>query len=223
MKRLLCYTVFVLLTTSSTAFCQKKSIPPQAQTLTLSTEELKDKIKGGWAAQTIGVTFGGPTEFKYNGTFIQDYQPIVWYDGYLKKTMEEIPGLYDDVYMDLTFVDVLERVGLDAPVDSFSQAFAYAKYDLWHANQSARYNIKQGIKAPESGHWRNNPHADDIDFQIEADFSGLMSPGMPNTAINIGDKIGHIMNYGDGWYGGAYVGAMYSLAFTSRDVNYVVT
>ncbi|EKC69174.1 hypothetical protein LEA_08427, partial [human gut metagenome] len=31
--------------------------------------------------------------------------------------------------------------------------------------------------------------------------SGLMSPGMPNTASEISDKIGHIMNYGDGWYG----------------------
>jgi ADP-ribosylglycohydrolase len=30
------------------------------------------------------------------------------------------------------------------------------------------------------------------------------------------------MNYGDGWYGGVYVGAMYALAFTSNDVPYVV-
>src|SRR5665648_854645 len=50
-----------------------------------------------------------------------------------------------------------------------------------------------------------------------------MSPGMPNVASAISDKIGHIMNYGDGWYGGIFVGAMYSLAFTSKDVNYIVT
>ena len=30
---------------------------------TLSKDVLKDKIKGGWAGQTIGVTFGGPYEF----------------------------------------------------------------------------------------------------------------------------------------------------------------
>jgi hypothetical protein len=30
------------------------------------------------------------------------------------------------------------------------------------------------------------------------------------------------MNYGDGWYGGVYVAAMYSLAFVSSDVNFVV-
>ncbi|MFA5420268.1 MAG: ADP-ribosylglycohydrolase family protein, partial [Bacteroidales bacterium] len=61
-----------------------------------------------------------------------------------------------------------------------------------------------------------------IDFQIEADFAGLMSPGMVNTASEICDKIGHIMNSGDGWYGGVYVAAMYSLAFVSNDIEYVV-
>ena len=93
---------------------------------------------------------------------------------------------------------------------------ARAGYMLWHANQAARYNILNGIKAPLSGHWKNSPHADDIDYQIEADFPGLMSPGMPNAASQISDKIGHIMNYGDGWYGGVFMGAMYSLAFTSN-------
>jgi hypothetical protein len=75
---------------------------------------------------------------------------------------------------------------------------------------------------PASGHWVNNPHAEAIDYQIEADFSGIMSPGMPNAASEVSDKIGHIMNYGDGWYGGVYVGAMYALAFVSDDINFIV-
>jgi len=124
--------------------------------------------------------------------------------------------------MDLTFVDVFEKNGLNAPVDSFANAFANAGYMLWHANQAARYNILNGIKAPQSGYWMNNPHADDIDYQIESDFAGLMSPAMPNTASAISDKIGHIMNYGDGWYGGVFVGAMYSLAFTSNNIHHIV-
>ena len=195
----------------------------QQKTITLTKEQLQDKIMGGWAGQTIGVTFGGPYEFRFSGSFIQDYQPLVWYDGYLKKTMIDEPGLYDDLYMDLTFVDVFERNGLNAPVDSFANAFANAGYMLWHANQAARYNILNGIKAPQSGYWMNNPHSDDIDYQIESDFAGLMSPAMPNTASAISDKIGHIMNYGDGWYGGVFVGAMYSLAFTSNNIHFIVT
>lgn len=201
------------------SFAQKQATP---RFITLTKEQLKDKIMGGWAGQTIAVTLGGPYEFRFNGTFVQDYQPLTWYDGYLKKTMMETPGLYDDLYMDLTFVDVFEKYGLDAPVDSFANAFAHAGYMLWHANQAARYNLLNGIKAPASGNWLNNPHSDDIDYQIESDFAGLMSPGMPNTASKISDKIGHIMNYGDGWYGGVFIGAMYTLTFTSNDISHIV-
>lgn len=191
--------------------------------VTMSKEVLLDKIKGGWAGQTIGCTFGGPTEFNYRGTMIADYIPIEWPEHYIKHYYENSPWLYDDIYMDLTFVDVFDRLGLDAPVDSFALSFANAGYSLWHGNQAARYNIHRGIMPPESGHWRNSPHADDIDFQIEADFAGLMSPGMPQTASEISDKIGHILAYGDGWYGGVYVANMYALAFVSDDINYIVT
>lgn len=190
---------------------------------TISKDQLKDKIKGGWAGQTIGVTYGAPVEFQYNGTLINDYKKIPWYDGLLKKTMTDNPGVYDDLYMDLTFVEVFQREGLDAPVSSHANAFAHAGYMLWHANQAARYNILNGIPAPASGHWKNNPHADCIDYQIEADFAGLMSPAMPNTASAISDKIGHIMNYGDGWYGGVYIGAMYTLAFRYDNIRFIVT
>src|SRR4029078_2679161 len=192
-------------------------------TFSLNKQQLKDKIKGGWAGQTIGVTFGGPYEFRFQGIFIGDYQSLSWYDGYLKNVMLNNPGLYDDIYMDLTFVDVFEKYGLDAPIDSFANAYANAGYMLWHANQAGRYNILHGIKAPMSGYWKNNPHADCIDYQIESDFAGLMSPGMPNTASAISNKIGHIMNYGDGWYGGVFIGAMYSLAFVSSDINYIIS
>src|SRR3982750_1110907 len=207
-------TLFMALVTGLHVFAQ--------QTITISNKVLKDKIKGGWAGQTIGVTFGGPYEFRYNGTFIQDYQPLHWSDTYVKDNMTNNPGLYDDLYMDLTFVDVFEKYGLNAPVDSFANAFANAEYMLWHANQAARYNILNGIKAPQSGYWMNNPHADDIDYQIESDYAGLMSPAMPNNASEISEKIGHIMNYGDGWYGGVFIGAMYSLAFTSSDIPYII-
>lgn len=192
--------------------------------LKLTPEELMNKIKGGWAGQTIGVTYGGPTEFRYQSKMIPDDVQVPWGDAdYVLNTMTKSPGLYDDIYMDLTFVEVFERLGVDAPVDSLAMAFAHAGYPLWHANQAARYNILNGIMPPQSGHWRYNPHADDIDYQIEADYAGLMAPAMPNTASEISDKVGHIMNYGDGWYGGVYMGAMYSIAFASDNIEFIVT
>ena len=190
--------------------------------ITLSKEELKDKIKGAWAAQTIGCTYGGPTEFSYKKRIIPDSVEIQWSDSMMHYWMTKIPGLYDDVYMDLTFVDVFQKEGLDAPASSHAKAYAEADYMLWHANQQGRYNILHGMMPPESGHWLNNPHADDIDFQIEADFAGIMAPGMPNSAAEVCDKIGHIMNYGDGYYGGVLVAGMYSAAFVEKDIKLVV-
>ena len=196
--------------------------PSQPQEVTLEKTVLMDKIRGAWAGQVIGCTYGGPTEFKF-ANFIPDGMPIDWHDHIVKWWYDHSPGLYDDVYMDLTFVEVFEKEGLDAPAESFARAFADAGYPLWHANLQARYNIRAGIMPPESGHWRHNAHADDIDFQIEADYAGIMAPGMVNAATYYTDDIGHIMNYGDGWYGGVYVAAMYALAFVSDDIPFIVS
>lgn len=209
--------ILVLFLSGQPALAQQKTA-----LFRISREALQDKIKGGWAGQTIGVTFGWPTEFVYQGTFIQDYQTIPWHADYVSEAMRVFPGLFDDIYMDLTFVEVIERLGLHAPADSFARAYATAGYELWHANQAGRYNILQGIPGSQSGHWKRNPHADDIDFQIEADFAGLMSPAMPGAASVLCDRVGHIMNYGDGWYGGVFVANMYAQAFKSNDVQTIV-
>lgn len=190
--------------------------------VTLSREVLEDKVRGGWFAQTIGCTYGGPTEFKFKGGLMQDEQTIPWSEDYIYETFIADPGLYDDVYMDLTFLEVMAEYGIDAPVDIYADRFANADYKLWHANQAARYNILNGIYPPESGHWMHNPHADDIDFQIEADFIGMLWPGMPDCAALTCDSIGHIMNYGDGYYGGVYVSALYSLAYVCDDIPTLV-
>ncbi len=189
---------------------------------TISEGELYDKIRGGWSAKVIGCTYAGPVEFTHNGTIIQDYTPIKWSKDRVQHYFDTFPGLYDDIYVNIVFVNAFERWGLDVSADSVATAFANTNMPLWHANQVAKYNIKQGIMPPLSGHWLNNPHADDIDFQIEADFAGLMSPGMPNTASEISDKIGHIFTYGDGWYGGVYTAALYSMAFVVDDVEVLV-
>lgn len=222
LKNLLLIAAGTLLLTANAVYAApkaKKTVVPAEVKMT--KQALQDKIRGAWAGQVIGCTYGGPTEFKYS-SFIPDAYPIDWNEHLVKWWYDHSPGLYDDIYMDLTFVEVFDKEGLDAPVESFAKAFAYAGYPLWHANLQARYNILQGIMPPESGHWKNNTHADDIDFQIEADYAGIMAPGMVNSAVKYTDEIGHIMNYGDGWYGGVYVAAMYALAFVTDDIPFIV-
>ncbi len=211
--------LFAIIAFGGIAYAQNNGMTKTGNTITISKDVLKDKIKGAWAAQTIGVTFGVPSEFKYNSTMIRDYHKLAWNDSSMAVEYRERPGTYDDVYMDLTFMQVIEDHGIDAPAMTFAESFAQADYKLWFANQTARYNILNGLKPPESGYWLNNPCADDIDFQIEADFAGIMSPGMTNSALQICDKVGHIMNYGDGYYGGVFMAGLYSLALVSDGIN----
>lgn len=197
------------------ASCGGNSAP--AEQVELSREQLRDKIMGGWAGQTVGVVYGAPTEFKFTGTTIQAYHPIAWSEHIVKYWWDKKPGLFDDIYNDLTFVESFERLGLNASMEELGNDFAFAEYHLAHANQAGRYNIRNGIKPPQSGHWLNNPHADDLDFQIEADFIGLMAPGLLPEAMEIAWRVGHIMNSGDGFYGGAFVAGLYAAAFVSND------
>jgi len=182
---------------------------------TIKPEVLKDKIAGGWAGKMIGVTYGAPTEFGATGKIYGD--SINWKPSDIKGSMWQ-----DDIYVQLTFLMSMDKYGLDAPAKKYQEMFAKAGYGLWHANMQARKNYYDSIFAPASGSPEYNLHADDIDFQIEADYIGFMCPGMPQTAAGIADKIGHIMNYGDGVYGGIFVAALYSEAFFESDILKII-
>src|SRR5262249_20797394 len=58
-----------------------------------------------------------------------------------------------------------------------------------------------------------NLHVNDIDFQIESDFVGLMTPGLPAQANRYAARVGRLMAYGDGLYGGLFVASLYAAAF----------
>ena len=117
------YRYSLVLSALLLAACAQKAPSDQ---VTLEKDVLMDKIRGAWAGQVIGCTYGGPTEFKFSG-FISDEYAIDWNDHIVKWWYDNTPGLYDDVYMDLTFVEVFEKEGLDAPVESFAKAFAARK------------------------------------------------------------------------------------------------
>ncbi len=178
-------------------------------------DTLKDKIAGGWAGKMIGVTYGAPTEFRAQGNTYED--SIHW-------TPADVRGALwqDDIYVQLTFLMTMDRYCMDAPAKKYQELFAKAGYHLWHANVQARKNYFDSIFPPQSGHPDFNLHADDIDFQIEADYIGFMCPGMPLTANQLADKTGHIMNYGDGVYGGAFVAALYAEAYFENDIPKII-
>jgi len=186
-----------------------------AETRRMSRAVLEDKVRGGWAGQMIGVSYGAPTEFKALGR-INDGE-IKWSPEMVENAIHQ-----DDLYVEMTFAEVMDRLGLSATTEQYGDMFRDSRYSLWHANAGARRNLARGIKAPMSGNPKYNIHANDIDFQIESDFIGLMCPGLPRLSSRYADRVGHVMNYGDGVYGGMLFGAMYAAAFFESEPRSVV-
>ena len=128
----------------------------------------------------------------------------------------------DDIYINLLFLYCLRRYGIDVDPVTVAKEWDKKIRQVWHANEAGLANIRKGILPPDSGHPRNNLHADDIDFQIESDIFGMIAPGMPQVSNRYGERMGHIMNYGDGVYGGMFVSAMYAQAFFAKNIREVV-
>ena len=174
----------------------------------ISVAEYRDKMMGGWLGQMVGVSWGDSTEFGSRGVILREDKTPKWKEGSANRAFGQ-----DDLYVEMTFLRSMEEHGFDVSQKQAGLDWAASEYKLWHANNAGRENLRKGIAPPDSGHPKFNAHADDIDYQIEADFSGLVAPGLPNTAIALGEKFGRLMNYGDGLYGGQLMGGMYAEAF----------
>jgi hypothetical protein len=125
----------------------------------------------------------------------------------------------DDLYVEFMFLYSIMKNGLD--VTGKELAEDWLKYlqpnKIWGANKEAYLNFSKGIWPPLSGHPLYTPQSDAIDFQIEADLFGLINPGLPRISNDWAGKVGHLMNYGDGVYGGMAIAAMYTEAFFESD------
>ena len=184
----------------------------------IPVKEYVEKMKSGWVGKMVGCAWGAPTEFKYLEKIIPADQMPAWDENMVNTTDGQ-----DDLYVQMTFMESLDKYGLNVTSRQAGIDFSNSTYELWHANRAGRDLLRKGIAPPDSGHPKFNKHADDIDYQIEADFAGLIAPGLPNLSIELGEKFGRLMNYGDGLYGGQWVSAMYGEAFFESDPVKIVT
>jgi hypothetical protein len=155
-----------------------------------------------------------------------DNQKIVILHKFIIDSEKEHPSFgapdNDDIYINLLFLYCLRKYGIDVDPVTVAHEWDAKIRQVWHANKAGLDNIRKGILPPDSGNPRYNLHADDIDFQIEADIFGMIAPGMPQVSNRYGERMGHIMNYGDGVYGGMFIAAMYTQAFFAKDIREVV-
>lgn len=230
-----------MLNAGCSATSRQTAVRSPSTQVCLSEKVIQDKIRGAWLGQMIGVSYGFPTEF-YARYIWQLFPQLHQIDGVPQSiyrayeggpipmatlpvwTPEMINGGYtqDDLYVEVPFMVAMRDHGVKAGWEVLGREFAASQFPLYHANLAARDNLRAGIPAPLSGHPAHNGHADDIDWQIESDFIGMMTLGQPRAAADIAFRAGHLMNYGDGVYGGVFVATMISTAFTAPSLDAIV-
>ena len=211
--RFLALSLVVLVTTIVSMSCADKKVEYRR----LPVKVYRDRMKAGWAGQIAGVCWGAPTEFRWKDKIIPEEDMPVWKPEMINEAFGQ-----DDLYVEMTFLRTLEEYGIDVCIRQAGIDFANSEYPLWCANAAGRKNLRSGIGPPDSSHPQFNNCPNDIDYMIESDFAGLITPGMPNVAIEMGNKFGRIMNYGDGVYGGQFVAGMYAEAFFEDDILKII-
>ena len=165
----------------------------------------------------VGVTWSASTEFRWCGSIIPEGGMDKWTPAMINNGFGQ-----DDIYVEIPFLDAMKENGALCDVSYMAEKFRDSQFPLWHANMWGRNNLRAGIPYPDSGHYLYNPCADDIDWQIECDFLGMMYPGLANASALRSFDIGHIMNYGDGVYGGVFITAMHAAAYTAGSIDEIV-
>ncbi len=184
----------------------------------LSLEDYRDKMKAAWIGQMVGVAWGQPTEFKWVNKVIPEDKVPVW--------TSDFPLKYaywnDDICVETAFVKALEDHGLQISPRMAGICFANTEYWADCANREGRMNLRVGIAPPDCSNPKYFYCPNSIDYQIEADYAGIISPGCPQEAIRLGNVFGGLVGFGDGVWAGQFIGAMYAEAFFTADVDAIL-
>ena len=179
---------------------------------TITKAALEDRIRGGWAGKMIGVSYGAPTEFRSNGP-INDGALTVVARARVERPRPGRPlRRHDDGRDD-------GPAGLRRHCRTVRRGLQGQRVRLVARERRSAPPAQPRHQGADVRPPADNIHANDIDFQIEADFIGLMSPGLPRESNKFCLRVGPVMNYGDGLYGGMFISGMYTAAFFETDVR----
>ncbi len=177
---------FLLVTVAAAAlFAQDKGA--SSSTREISREALLDHIYGGWVGMLIGGLEGLPHEFKYREQ-PRDTLPDFTF-------LAEGARSDDDNDFEWTHLWFVAKEGvIKLPYPRIVKIWkANMNSGIWVANKKARELMAQGVVPPETGSVTRNPHAwYNLSGQFCVESYGLIAPGMPQTAADIGLHYAHI-------------------------------
>ena len=147
----------------------------------ISREELMDQIYGGWVGMLIGGIEGLPHEWKYTN------QPRATLPDFT--FLEKGARTDDDNDFEWTHLWFMDKENvLKLPYPRIVEIWkANMNSGIWVANKNARRLMDEGVVPPETGSVARNPAAwYNLSGQFCVESYGLIAPGMPQAAADIG-------------------------------------
>lgn len=186
------------------------------------------RVYAGWLGKCIGVRFGAPIE---NWTYEEIRDNIGELDGYLREDAGKIFKPDDDSSLPMILIRAFEDHGISADLSAEQIAHTWLNYlgdqhgTLWwggygvSTEHTAHLNLMNGITAPRSGSVEQNGAAvaEQIGGQIFSDIWGLVAPNNPPLAADLAERASSVSHGGNGIYGGRFVAALVSAAFSETN------
>lgn len=194
-------------------------------------QDYEERVYAGWLGKVIGVRFGGPIE---GWTYTQIQNHLGGVEDYLPLPEGVVFQPDDDTAVPMVLLRAVEDYGPQVSAEQMGQTLLNYLGDqhgsLWwggygnSTEHTAYLNLKAGIPAPESGSLALNgaPVAEQIGGQIFSDIWGLINPDAPERAADYARRASSVTHDRNGIYGGMFVAALVSAAFTENDPERLV-
>jgi hypothetical protein len=147
----------------------------------VTRDGLLDRIYGGWVGMLIGGLEGLPHEFKYKEQPRDALPEFTFLAGGARSDDDN-----DFEWTHLFFMDRERELKLPYPriVEIWKSNM---NQGIWVANKRARQLMDQGILPPQTGSTELNEHAAyNLSGQFCVESYGMIAPGMPQAAADIG-------------------------------------
>jgi len=207
-----------------------------------NSNELYDRILGGWTGRAAGCLLGKPVE-KYSRQIIREILesnhtwPLNHYftakgmpESVLKKypwkqrggfesLRENIVCMSEDDDLNYTMLNlyVTEKYGKNFTSENVGESWLQMLpvYETFTAERVAYYNLLSGVSPPESGHYLN-PFREWIGAQIRADLWGYINPGNPDKAAEMAYRDACISHTGNGLFAEMFFASIIAAAFVEK-------
>lgn len=175
----------------------------------LNNDSYRDKVYACWVGKNIGGTMGAPYEGK---------REILDVQGFITEANVVLPN--DDLDLQLVWLLAVEQLGAKAINAALLGEF-WLSYIVpyWNEYGISKANLQRGLISPLSGDYKNDwKHSNGA--WIRTEIWACMAPGSPDIAARYAmedAKVDH--GSGEGTFAAAFVAAMQSAAFVTRDLR----